>query len=125
MNARGDRMSDRVSPSPRTWRDRRHLKVLGMGAALPGPAISTADLLGHPGHRSGVTGSRWGPIVAKRLGTRARHICRDFAARREAARPGHSNPELAAAALRTALREARLGVGDLAYLVGHTATPAW
>ena len=117
-------MSDRVFASPHTWRDRRHLKVLGMGAALPGPAISTADLLGHLEQRFGVNVSRCGTVVAKRLGIRARHICRDFAARREAARPGHSNPELAAAALGTALREAGLGVGDLAYLVGHTATPA-
>jgi 3-oxoacyl-[acyl-carrier-protein] synthase-3 len=39
-------------------------------------------------------------------------------------RRGHSNPDLAAAALRTALDEARLEAGDLAYLIGHTTSPA-
>jgi len=53
-----------------------------------------------------------------------RHICRDFKARHEVPRPGHSNPDLAAAALNAALKEAHLSVGDLAYLIGHTTSPA-
>ena len=106
------------------WRDRRQLKVLGMGAALPGPAVSTADLLGRVEQRFGVKVSRCGTVVAERLGIRTRHICRDFDARHEAPRAGHSNPELAGAALRAALQEAHLEVHDLAYLIGHTATPA-
>ncbi len=53
-----------------------------------------------------------------------RHICRDFEARHEVPRQGHSNPDLAAAALRMALNEARLDVGDLTYLIGHTTSPA-
>jgi len=106
------------------WRDRRQLKVLGMGAALPGPAVSTADLLGRVEQQFGVNVSRCGTVVSERLGIRARHICRDFDARHEAPRAGHSNPELAGAALRAALQEAHLEVHDLAYLIGHTATPA-
>jgi 3-oxoacyl-[acyl-carrier-protein] synthase III len=106
------------------WRDRRKLKVLGMGTALPGTAVSTEDLLGRLEQRFGVDVSRCGTVVAGRLGIRARHICRDFDARHEAPRAGDSNPELAGAALRAALQEADLEVHDLAYLIGHTATPA-
>src|SRR5262249_55736426 len=43
---------------------------------------------------------------------------------REAPRLGNSNPDLAAAALRMALEEARLRVDNLAYLIGHTTSPA-
>jgi 3-oxoacyl-[acyl-carrier-protein] synthase-3 len=44
--------------------------------------------------------------------------------RLEAPRKGHRNPELAAAAVQSALGEAGLAVRDLSYLIGHTATPA-
>jgi hypothetical protein len=37
-------MSSDVLPLPRFWRDPRTLKVLGMGTALPGPPVSTAEL---------------------------------------------------------------------------------
>jgi 3-oxoacyl-[acyl-carrier-protein] synthase-3 len=53
-----------------------------------------------------------------------RHICRDFEARHEMPRRGHSNPDLAAAALHAALNEAQLDVSDLTYLIGHTTSPA-
>ena len=117
-------MSRNVFPPSRIWRDPRQVKVLGMGAALPGPAVSTAELLERVERRFGVAVSRCGTVAADRLGIRARHICRDFDARHEGPRPGHSNPELAAAALRAALQDAALEVGDLAYLIGHTTTPA-
>jgi hypothetical protein len=42
---------------------------------------------------------------------RGRDVCRDFEARHEVPRRGHSNPDLGAAALRAALDEARLEVG--------------
>jgi 3-oxoacyl-[acyl-carrier-protein] synthase-3 len=58
------------------------------------------------------------------LGIETRHVCRDFTARHEMPRPGQSNPDLAAAALCSALQEARLEASDLAYIIGHTATPA-
>jgi 3-oxoacyl-[acyl-carrier-protein] synthase-3 len=110
--------------APRCWSDRRALKVLGMGTALPGPPLATADLLALVEQRFGVAVARAGTAVARRLGIRTRHICRDLAARHEAPRPGHSNPDLAAAALRSALDQAGLGVDDLDYLIGHTTTPA-
>ena len=95
-----------------------------MGTALPGPPVSTVDLLDRVEVRFGVTISRQGRALAGRLKIGTRHFCRDFAARHEAPRPGHSNPDLAAAALRAALEEAQLRIHDLAYLIGHTATPA-
>jgi 3-oxoacyl-[acyl-carrier-protein] synthase III len=95
-----------------------------MGTALPGPPVSTTELLTRVEKRFGVAVSRHGCRLARRLGIASRHICRDFAARREAPRQGHSNPDLAAAALRAALHEAHLEVGDLTYLIGHTTSPA-
>jgi 3-oxoacyl-[acyl-carrier-protein] synthase-3 len=95
-----------------------------MGTALPGPPVSTAELLERVERRFGVAVSRCGRVAANRLGINARHICRDFDARHEGPRRGHSNPELATAALRAALENGGLEVGDLAYLIGHTTTPA-
>ena len=113
-----------VPAAPRAWRDPRKLRVLGMGTALPGLPLSTAELLERIERRFGVAVSLRGTILADRLGIRTRHVCRDFETRHERPRPGESNPDLAAAALREALDEAQLGVGDLTYLIGHTATPA-
>jgi len=108
----------------RFWHDSRTLKVLGMGTALPGPPVSTAELLERVEKRFGVAVVRRGSALANRLKIATRHICRDFEARREVPRRGHSNPDLAAAALRVALDEAGLEAGDLAYLIGHTTSPA-
>src|SRR5216684_7099315 len=106
------------------WHDSRKLKVLGMGTALPGPAVTTAQLLKMVEDRFGVAVSRRGSALASRLKIATRHLCRNFEARCEAPRPGNSNPDLAAIALRMALEEAQLKVGDLAYLIGHTTSPA-
>ena len=111
-------------PSAQFWHDSRTLKVLGMGTALPGPPVSTTELLTRVEKRFGVDVSNHGGRLASRLKIATRHICRDFEARREVPRRGHSNPDLAAAALRAALREAHLEVGDLTYLIGHTTSPA-
>ena len=111
-------------PVPQFWHDSRKVKVLGMGTALPGPPITTAQLLKVVEDRFGVAVSRRGSALAGRLKIATRHLCRDFEARREAPRPGNSNPDLAAIALRMALEEAQLKVGDLAYIIGHTTTPA-
>ena len=111
-------------PAVQFWHDSRQLKVLGMGAALPGPAVSTAELLGKVEKRFGVPMLRRGTALANRLKIATRHFCRDFETRHEAPRPGHSNPDLAAAAVHAALKEARLSVNDLAYLIGHTTSPA-
>jgi len=111
-------------PAAQFWHDPRKVKVLGMGAALPGPPITTAQLFEMVEDRFGVSVSRRGTVLASRLKIETRHLCRDFEARREAPRPGNSNPDLAAIALRRALEEAHLKVGDLAYLIGHTTSPA-
>jgi 3-oxoacyl-[acyl-carrier-protein] synthase-3 len=106
------------------WRDPRSLRVLGMGTALPGPPVSTLELLERVETRFGVTVAHRGAKLAARLKIRTRHICRDFKARHEGPRAGHSNPDLAAAALHAALAEARLSVHELAYIIGHTTSPA-
>jgi 3-oxoacyl-[acyl-carrier-protein] synthase-3 len=113
-----------VLPSAQYWHDSRALKVLGMGTALPGPPVSTADLLTRVEKRFGVAVLHRGIAFANRLRISTRHLCRDFDARHEVPRPGHSNPDLAAAALQLALNEARLEVSDLDYLIGHTTSPA-
>ncbi len=112
------------SSAPLVWADRASLAVLGMGVALPGPAVPTEQLLAQVETRFGIALPRRARLLADRLGVRTRHLCRDLAARRERPRPGHSNPALAAEALGAALREAGLRVDDLAYLIGHTASPA-
>src|SRR5262249_12124191 len=117
-------MNSTVSLPRQSWHDPRKLKVLGMGTALPGPPVSTAELLERVETRFGIAVARRGTALADKLKIATRHICRDFAARHEVPRPGHANPDLAATALRAALADAKLGVGDLAYLIGHTTSPA-
>src|SRR5262249_22819229 len=117
-------MNSTLSLPLQSWHDPRKLKVLGMGTALPGPPVSTAALLERVERRFGVAVARRGTAIANKLKIETRHLCRDFVARHEVPRPGHSNPELAVTALRAALEDAHLGVGDLAYLIGHTPSPA-
>jgi 3-oxoacyl-[acyl-carrier-protein] synthase III len=121
---RGGAQNSKVFTAAQFWHDSRNLKVLGMGTALPGPPVSTAELLARVEKRFGVALARRGGALASRLKIEARHICRGFEARHEAPRRGQSNPDLAAAALRAALDEARLAVSDLSYLMGHTTSPA-
>src|SRR5229473_2782833 len=106
------------------WHDERKLKVLGTGTALPGPPVPTSELLTRIQDRFGVSISRRGTALANRLKIATRHICRDFESRHETPRAGHSNPELAAAALSAAVEQAHLRVADLDYIIGHTASPA-
>jgi 3-oxoacyl-[acyl-carrier-protein] synthase-3 len=110
--------------APQFWQDTRRLKVLGMGTALPGRPVTTAELLKLIEDRFGIAVSRRGAALASRLNIAKRHICRNFETRHEAPRPGNSNPDLSAVALRMALEEAHLKAGDLAYLIGHTTSPA-
>jgi 3-oxoacyl-[acyl-carrier-protein] synthase-3 len=95
-----------------------------MGVALPGPPVSTSELLMRLEERFAIALLRRGTALSNRLKIRTRHLSRDFQARHETPRGGHSNPDLAAAALRLALADARLEVGNLAYLIGHTTSPA-
>src|SRR5229473_5939782 len=113
------RENSNVLPSAQFWRDRRRLKVLGMGTALPGPPVPTSELLDKIEDRFGIAVARRGIALANRLNIATRHLCRNFEARHEAPRSGDSNPDLAADALRKALEEAQLNVNDLAYLIGH------
>jgi len=115
----GERMA-----GPRVWSDPTPLRVLGMGTALPGPSVGTRALLDLVESRFGVDVRARGVAIARKLGIEARHICRPFDHPVESPRPGQRNPELAAQAVQGALREAGLVAGDLAYLIGHTATPA-
>ena len=106
------------------WTDPTPLHVLGMGSALPGPALATGALLDRVEQRFGLAIHRRGLAVARRLGILTRHVCRPFEAALEPPRPGQGNPDLAAAALRSALAQAGLQVTDLSYLIAHTASPA-
>ena len=100
------------------------LSILGTGIALPGPAVPTEALIERLERGFGLREGRLARGLARHLGVTRRHLVRDFAARREAPRPGHRNPELASEALSRALDRAGLTVSDLGYVLAHTATPA-
>jgi 3-oxoacyl-[acyl-carrier-protein] synthase-3 len=118
------RENSTIPPLPQFWHDTRKLKVLGMGIALPGPPVPTSELLEKIEDIFGIAVARRGTALANRLKIATRHLCRNFEARHEVPRIGDSNPDLAADALRKALTEAQLNVNDLAYLIGHTTSPA-
>ncbi len=105
------------------WSDARAFRVLGSGSALPGEPIPTDELLGRVARRFGVDVRRRGRTIAHRLGIQTRHISRALQRRFEGTRPGSTNAELAAAAVRRALTEAGRRVADLAYLITHTVSP--
>ncbi len=109
----------------KTWHDRRSLAVLGTGHVLPGLSLDTNALLdlclADPAHSAT---RRRAAAMARQLGIANRHIVRDLKDRFEAPRCGHSNPDLAAQAVRAALAQAGASVEDICYLIGHTATPA-
>lgn len=99
------------------------LRLLGSGAALPGPPLQSAELLARVAAHFGVP-TRPGAVLARKLGVRTRHHARDWAERFEPPRAGHRNPELAALAVGDALRQAGLSAAALQYLLGHTTSPA-
>jgi len=109
--------------APRLWQEWRPVKLLGMGVALPGEPLSTAELLERLRARFEVDVRRRGGRVADRLGIHSRHLCRDFAQRLEPPRSGDTNAELAARALRAALNDSGVAPHELAYLIAHTTTP--
>jgi 3-oxoacyl-[acyl-carrier-protein] synthase-3 len=109
---------------PKFWHNERRLKVLGMATALPGPPLTTTELLTRIERRFGIDILRRGMVLASRLKIETRHISRDFEKRHEAPRLGHTNAELAAAALRAALDAAQVEANDLSYVIGHTTTPS-
>lgn len=105
------------------WTSLARLSVLGTGSAFPGEAISSAALIDLVHARFDADCRKEAMAVAKRMAITSRHVCRDFAARSESARPGHGNADLAARAVSGALAEAGLAIGDIGYLIGHTTTP--
>lgn len=99
------------------------LSVLGTGVAMPGPPVSNDDMvrfiaLGASRHRSEFVGT-----IADQLGVYQRFLSRDRAAVRELPRPGDTNPELCDRAIRSALEQAGLTIGDVDLLIGHTTSP--
>jgi len=105
------------------FRATRRLRVLGMGLALPGPPISTDDLIARVESRFGVSIRARARFVARRLRVESRHLSRDLESTVEAPRHDDANADLAARAVQFALADAGLRVGSLGYLIGHTATP--
>jgi 3-oxoacyl-[acyl-carrier-protein] synthase III len=99
------------------------LAVRGTGVALPGEPIATDQLLQHIATQFGVDVRRRGAALARLLGISKRHISRALLQRFEGTRPGHTNAELAAQAVRQALDRAGARISDLSYLIAHTATP--
>lgn len=108
----------------RDWTLRRELGVMGTGLALPGASLSSDALVEMIAQRFGFGRSRQALAIARRLDIRSRHVSRAFEVRREPALPGQANPDLAAQAVQAALDDAGIVVDDLAYLIGHTTTPA-
>lgn len=106
------------------WQSAARLGVLGTGAALPGEAIATPALIERISERFGFAAPKRALALAERMGIVSRHLVRDFVAAREEARAGDSNPELSARAVRAALDSAGAKVSDVAFLIGHTTSPA-
>ncbi len=105
------------------WTSTERLAVRGTGLALPGGAVSSTDLIATIEARFAPGRARHARALADRLAIRTRHLCRNFDAACEEARPGDANPDLAARAVVAALDDAGLEVGALGYLIAHTATP--
>jgi 3-oxoacyl-[acyl-carrier-protein] synthase-3 len=111
------------TPHDQAWLSQGKVAVLGTGYALPGLPLTTDMLLDRIAARFDLPRRREARAVARRMGITTRHVCRDFIAAAEDARPGQSNPDLAAGAVTRALSHANLGIDDIGYLIGHTATP--
>jgi 3-oxoacyl-[acyl-carrier-protein] synthase III len=105
------------------WLSHGKLAVLGTGYALPGPPVTTVDLIALMAAHFGMTRIREAQAVAKRMAIHGRHHVRPFVTHPEVARPGQSNPELVARAVNAALSEAGLSATDIGYMIGHTTTP--
>lgn len=99
------------------------LQVLGTGAALPGPPLTTDAVLARVEAHLPPGATALARRLARRLAIDTRHLSRALEAPIEAVRPADSAPRLAALAVTEALAGARLGVDRLDFLIGHTATP--
>jgi len=102
----------------------RSLQVLGTGAALPGPALSTDEILARLDSHMRPAASALARRIAHRLQIETRHLSRDLAEPVEKARDQDCGPRLAAHALRRALAQAaEQDAESIDFLIGHTATP--
>lgn len=108
-------MSERIFNGP--------LKLLGSGTALPGPPITTEELLKLIGEQLNIKFPRAVKRMANHMGIQTRHICRNFLNHLETPRQGDTNPEMSARALREALSDAKVDLSQLGYLFAHTTTP--
>lgn len=105
------------------WQSTGAVAVLGTGMAVPGDPVATDALIAHMADRFGFSRTRQATAIARRLAIEHRHHSRALDDRIEVARPGQSNPELAARAATAALDQAGLQAADIGYLIGHSATP--
>lgn len=105
------------------WKSDNCLGVMGTGLALPGDPVSTDELLDLMENRFRIPRVEGARAMAKRMGIERRHICRAFSCAHEIARPGQSNPELAAQAIQSALDQAGMNIADIGYIISHTTTP--
>ena len=101
----------------------RPLTLLGAGSALPGPPVSTSELLDRLAERCGPGAARRARRIAGRLGIERRHVSRDLGDEYGGTRPGRDAPALCGDALLQAFAEAGIDARSLDYLMGHTTSP--
>lgn len=99
-------------------------RIIGVGSAYPGEPVSSQALCERIEKHFGINTQRHAKLLAPKLGVNYRYLCRDFVKAQESPRQGARNPELAASALKLALKRAELTPNMLGYLISHTATPA-
>jgi 3-oxoacyl-[acyl-carrier-protein] synthase-3 len=99
------------------------LSVLGTGAALPGTAMTTADLVKRTSDYLPAGAPALALRVGRRLGISSRHFVRSFDRPLEVPRAIDTAPKLAARAVGAALEAAAFDASHLSMLLGHTATP--
>ncbi len=105
------------------WTSDLHLAVLGTGSAFPDVPITTKALIDTVMERFSIGLHRQATAIGKKLAINERYVSRPFLRRDEPARKGQNNVDLAAEAVKAALDNAGLQVGDIGYLIGHTTTP--
>jgi 3-oxoacyl-[acyl-carrier-protein] synthase III len=101
----------------------KRLSVLGTGVSLPGPSVSSAELLQKIKHHFGISSNK-GKALSRLLAIEYRHISRELEKQVESPRAGARNPDIATIALKNAIDAAKIHSKDLQYLIGHTASPA-
>ncbi|MDN3683057.1 3-oxoacyl-ACP synthase III family protein [Vibrio tapetis subsp. quintayensis] len=96
-------------------------KLLACNHQLPHTPVSTDQLLDALAHLSGKKYARLAKLLSLRLGVKQRHLTRSIET--NVSSPSPKNSELASNVLRQCLKDAKMDVNDLDYLIGHTTTP--